>query len=64
MQWWTGVCMVSTIHINSDINEPSLGYQISISIKHQYFGGYVKVREFLYTRVIIRINTIMNHVWY
>ena len=26
------------------------------------FGGYVKVRESLYTRVIIWVHTILNHI--
>ena len=26
------------------------------------YNGYVKVREFLYTQVIIWVNTILNHI--
>ena len=31
-------------------------YQILI------FGGYVKVREYLYTRIIVWVDAILNHI--
>ena len=39
-----------------------VGITIVIPIKYWCFGGYVKVRKSLYTRVIIWVNTIPNHI--
>ena len=51
--------MVSSININNGIKEPTRGYQnCNISL----IDGYVKVRESLYTRVIIWVITILNHI--
>ena len=48
--------MVSSIHTNNGIKEPTPGYQ------NCHISGYVTVREFLYTQVIIWVNTILNHI--
>ena len=47
--------MVSTISINK-------GMKFVISNQRLIFGGYVKVRESLYTSIAIRPNTILNHI--
>ena len=36
-----------------------VGIQIVIPVK---YNGYLKVREFLYSQVIIWVNTILNHI--
>ena len=54
--------MVSTININNGIKEPTRGYRICNTIQILIFGGYLKVTDSLYTRVITRINAIQNHV--
>ena len=54
--------MVSIININNGIKEPTHGYQNCNTSQILIFGGYVKVRESLYTRVIIWVNTILNHI--
>ena len=47
-------------HING-IKEPTRGYQNSNTSQIFIFGGYVKVRESLYTRVIIWVSNILDH---
>ena len=44
------------------IKEPTYGYQNHNTNQILIFGGYVKVRESLYTRIIIWVNTILNHI--
>jgi hypothetical protein len=47
----------------NDINEPTHGYHQNCNTSEMViFGGYVKVRESLYTRVIICVNTFLNHI--
>ena len=50
---YIGECMVSLIKINNDIEEPTRGYQIYNTRHILIFGGYIKVRESMYTRHII-----------
>ena len=50
--------MVSII----DIKESTSGYEDCNTNHILIFGGYVKVRELLYTRVIIQVNAILNHI--
>ena len=57
-----GECTVSIININNDIKESTCGYQNCRTCQILIFGGYVKVRESLYTQVIIRVNAIVNHI--
>ena len=59
---YIGECMVSLININSGIKEPTHGYQICNTTQILIFGGYVKVRESLYARVIAWVNAILNHI--
>ena len=59
---YIGECMVSMINTNNGITEPTLGYQNCSASHILIFGAYVKVRESLYTRVIIWINTTLNHI--
>ena len=49
--------MVSITSINNGIKEPTRGYQNYNSNQILIFDGYVKVRESLYIRVIIWVNT-------
>ena len=44
------------------IKEPTRGYQSCDTSQMLILGGYVKVRDSLYTRVIICVNTIVNHI--
>ena len=55
-------CMISTININSNIKEPTCGYQACNTNQALIIGGYVEVRKSLYTRVSVWIHTILNHV--
>lgn len=52
--WYTSESMVLIMNM-SRIKTPIRVYQTLI------FGGYVKVRVFVY-RIIIRVNTILNHM--
>ena len=54
--------MVSIININNGIEEPTCGYQTCNTSQILIFGGYVKVRESLYARVIVWVNTILNRI--
>ena len=47
--------------INNGIKTPTHGYQSCNTSYLLISGGYVKVRESLSTRVIIWVNTILNH---
>ena len=59
---YIGECMVSIFNINNGIKEPTRGYQ-NCNISHiLIFCGYVMVRESLCTRVIIWVNTMLNHI--
>ena len=60
--WYIGKCMESLINIDNGIQEPTHGYQNCNTSQILIFGGYFKVRQSLYTRVIICINTILNHI--
>ena len=44
------------------IKEPNYGYQICKTNQILICGGYVKVRESLYTWLIIWVNTIPNYI--
>ena len=39
-----------------------VGIKIEIPVKNGYFGGSVKVREPFYNRVIVWVNTILDHI--
>ena len=54
--------METIININNVIKEPTRGYENCNTSQILIFGGYVKVRESLYTQVIIWIKTILNHI--
>lgn len=45
-----------SININDSIKEPFLGYQNCSTCQIMVFGGYVIVREFFYTQVVIHVN--------
>ena len=49
-------------NINIGVKEPIHGYQNCNTTKILIFGGYVKVRESLYIRVTIWVNTILHHI--
>ena len=55
-------CMISIININSGIQKPTSGYQNCNTNRVLIFDGYLKVRESLNIRVIIWVNTILNHI--
>jgi hypothetical protein len=54
--------MVSMINTNNGITDSTLGYQNCSASQILIFGAYVKVRESLYTRDIIWINTTLDHI--
>lgn len=54
--------MVSIIKINNGIEEHIHAYQICTTSQMSIFGGDVKIRESLYTGVIIWLNIILNQV--
>ena len=57
---YIGECMVLMININNDIKKPTRVYQNCNTSQILIFGGYLKVKESLYDRVIIWVNTILN----
>jgi hypothetical protein len=59
---YTGECMASIMNINNGIKEPTRRYQNCNTNQTLIFGSYVKVRESLYTRIIIWVDTIPNHI--
>ena len=54
--------MVSMIDIKNEIKEPTCGYQNFGYKQILKLGGNVKVRESLYTQLIICASTILNHI--
>jgi hypothetical protein len=62
LDWYKGECMVLIININKVIKEPPHGYQNCNTSQILIFGGYVKVKKSLYTRVVIWVNIILNHI--
>ena len=54
--------MVSIININNGIQEPTWGHQNYNTNQILIFGRNLKVRKSLYTRVIIHVSTILNHI--
>ena len=54
--------MVSINNIINGIKEPTHRYQNSNPSQIFIVGGYVKVRESLYTRVIIWVNNMLDHI--
>ena len=59
---YIGECMVSLINNNHASKESNRGYPNCNINQLLIFIGCVKVREFLYTRVIIWFNIILNHI--
>ena len=57
-----GESIVSLININNGIKEFTFGCQICNNILMLIFNGYFKVRESLYTQVVIWVDLILNHV--
>ena len=53
---------VSLININIDIKEPPPGYQNCNTCQILIFGSVSRCENLLYTRVIIWVNTIQNHI--
>ena len=62
LDWYIGDEGVSLIHINNGIKESTHKYQNCNTIQLMIFGVYIKMRESLYTQVIIWVNTILNHI--
>ena len=55
-------CMVSIINIDNGITKHTHGYQNCNTCQVLMLGGYVKVREYFNTQVIIGVKTIPNHI--
>ena len=49
---YIGECMILIVNINNGCNEPIHGHQNCNSSQMLIFGGYINVRECLYTRVL------------
>ena len=62
LDWYIVECMVSIININNGIKEPTRGIQNCSTSQIMIFGGYVKVQKSLSTRVIIRVDIILNFI--
>ena len=60
LDWYLGECMVSMINISNGIKKSTHVHQNCNTNQKLIIGGYVKVRESLYTRVMIWINTKLN----
>lgn len=61
---WLGECMVWVFKSNNGIKEstPWVSKYLNFS-QTVMFGGYVKVRDCLYTQVLFQVNTmILNHI--
>ena len=58
--WYIGECTVSMINISNGIKDPTYGYKKCTTSQYWYLVG--KVREPLYTQVIIWVNTILDHI--
>ena len=54
--------MVSLIDINNDIKNIPVGIKIVTLVTYWYGIGTLKVRESLYTSIIIWVNDILNHI--
>ena len=59
---YTCDCMVLIINIKNGIKERACGHENCNTSQELTIDGSVKVREFLHTRVIIWVNTILNHI--
>ena len=59
---YIGECVVTIINTDNGIKEPTSGYQNCLNIQMLIFGGYLKIRDSLYARVITWVNTILNHI--
>ena len=49
-------------HIHNDIKGPTRGYHNWNTSQRFVFGEQIEVRESLYTRLMIRVNTILDHL--
>ena len=58
--WCICEYMVSIININNDIKEPPRSIKTEIPVKYGCWVGFVKLRESLYTRILIWVETILN----
>ena len=59
---YTSNAFISKINVNNGTKESTHGYQNCNTTEILIFGGYVKVRESLCTRVSIWVNTILSHI--
>ena len=59
---YIGECMVSISTINNAIKGPTHRYHMCKISQISIFGGYLKVREALYTQLIIWVNIVQNHI--
>ena len=59
---YTCECMVSIININNDIKEPTHGCQNCNTRIILISGAYFKMKESLYSQIIVWVNTILNHI--
>ena len=53
LDMYIGECMVLIININNGFKVPTCGYQNCNTNQILIFGGYVKMRKSLYTRVMV-----------
>ena len=59
---YTCKCKGINNNINNSMKEPTCGCQDCNTKQILIFDGYVKVRESLYTQVIIRVNIILSNI--
>lgn len=61
--WFTGECAISIFNTTYGINEPTRGYNRNCDTSYLFrIDGYVKMRDSFYTRIIIRVKTILNQI--
>ena len=53
---------ISIFNINNGIKEPTCGYQICITNQIILVSVYAKVRESLYTQVVVWFSMILKHI--
>ena len=59
---YIGKSFIAIINNNDGIKELTHGYQNCNTSQMLMFGGYPKVEESYYSRVVIWVNIMLNHI--
>lgn len=57
-----GIHKIDNVYALSKKLEPTQGHQICSTIQILIINRYLKMRESLYARVIVQINTVLNNI--